>query len=160
VDGGSEAHAGTTVKGAAPGSRELLLVRSALALLGLHAILDAFLAPEPGTTWADHRAAGGVTLAVLAGTAAAYPFLRAGARAVVALVLGVLSIEAACLAVVDDRHECAACTGVTRVSKSAQPAGAELAPHAADQPPLIAAITSTRERTASAVSSPARSRST
>ncbi|HSC91844.1 MAG TPA: alpha/beta hydrolase [Gaiellaceae bacterium] len=86
-----------------PTRRETLLFRVAIAILAAHAVVDAFLAPEPGTGWDDHLVRGSVTLALLAAAAAAYPRLRAGARAAVAALLGVLSLVGAALAVFDAR---------------------------------------------------------
>jgi hypothetical protein len=83
--------------------RETLLFRAAIAVLAAHAVVDAILAPEPGTRWDDHLVRGSVTLAVLAAVALAYPRLRAGARAALAAVLAVLSLVGAVLAVFDAR---------------------------------------------------------
>jgi hypothetical protein len=87
------------------GSRRAEVVAFAVAVsfVALHAVVDSFLAPEPGTAWNDHLLRGSATLAVLAVAAALYPRLRAGARAAVAAILGVLSLEGAVLAIVDAR---------------------------------------------------------
>jgi len=74
---------------------------AASALVALHAVADAFLAPEQGTRWSEHLVPGLGTLAVLVGVVVAFRFVRPGLRAVPALVLGVLAIEGAALAVVD-----------------------------------------------------------
>jgi dienelactone hydrolase len=60
-----------------------------LAAIGLHVVDDSFLQPQAGTAAADHLASGLVPLAVLALAAVAQPRLRAGARAAIALALGV-----------------------------------------------------------------------
>jgi len=83
--------------------RERLAFTTAVAVIAVHAAVDAFFAPEPGTAWDDHLPRGTVTLAVLAAALLLYPRLRAGARAAVAAVLGVLSLEGALLAVYDAR---------------------------------------------------------
>jgi len=82
---------------------EIALFEVAVGLVALHAIVDSFLAPEPGTAWNDHLLRGGATLAVLGGAGALYPRLRTGARAALAAVLGVLSLEGAALAILDAR---------------------------------------------------------
>jgi uncharacterized protein len=64
------------------------LARLALGVIGLHVVDDNFLQPEPGTSAADHLASGLVPLAVIVAAGAAYGRLRAGARAVLALVFG------------------------------------------------------------------------
>jgi uncharacterized protein len=55
---------------------------------------DAFVHPEPGTSAGDHLASGLVPIAITLLAAAAYPRLRAGARACIALVFGALALEA------------------------------------------------------------------
>ena len=82
---------------------ELLLFSGAIAVLALHAAVDSFIAPEPGTGPGDHLLRGGVTLAVLSGSAYLYPRLPAGGRAAIAAVLGALALEGAVLAVSDAR---------------------------------------------------------
>ena len=66
--------------------------RAAIVVAALHVADDSFLQPEPGTSAGDHLAGGLVPLALLAAAGYAYPRLRAGARAAVALVTGLLSI--------------------------------------------------------------------
>ena len=71
--------------------------------MAVHATLDAFITPEPGTNAGDHLPRGLVTLALLLLAAAAYPRLRPGLRAAVAAALGALALEGAALAVADAR---------------------------------------------------------
>ena len=71
---------------------EYPLVLAAVGGIALHVVDDSFLQPQPGTSAGDHLVSGFVPLAVLALAAAAYPRLRGGARAVIALVLGVFGI--------------------------------------------------------------------
>ena len=71
---------------------ETKLVGAALFALLLHILDDNFFQPEPGTGAADHLVSGLVPLAALAGAMWAYPRLRAGWRAVLAITLGVLAI--------------------------------------------------------------------
>jgi hypothetical protein len=73
----------------------------ASVLLAAHTILDVFIAPQEGTTWTDHISAGLAPLALLLIVNVAYPRIVAGARAAVAAFLGVLTVEAAVLAVAD-----------------------------------------------------------
>lgn len=76
---------------------------AAVALVALHAVTDAFLAPEQGTRWSDHLVPGLATLAVLAGAVVAFRLGRPGLRAALALVLGALALEGAVLAALDAR---------------------------------------------------------
>jgi len=82
-------------------TKESLLFAGAAAVVAAHAAVDSFIAPEPGTGAGDHLARGLVTLALLCLAAAAYPRLRAGARAAIAATLGALALEGAVLAVRD-----------------------------------------------------------
>jgi uncharacterized protein len=73
--------------------------QSTLFLLGtgavaLHLLDDAFVQPEPGTAAGDHLISGLVPLGVLIFLAVAYPRVRAGARATIALVLGLFGLVA------------------------------------------------------------------
>ena len=63
-----------------------------LAVIAVHVLDDNFLQPQPGTSARNHLVSGLVPTAVLLGTAAAYPQLRAGVRATFALTLGILGI--------------------------------------------------------------------
>jgi uncharacterized protein len=76
---------------------------AAVALVALHASVDSFLAPEPGTRAGDHVLRGVASLAVLALAAVAYPRLRPGGRAALAATLGALALEGAALAIADAR---------------------------------------------------------
>src|SRR5215207_4047932 len=77
------------------GRRERALVLGAIGLIALHVVDDSFLEPQPGTSATDHLISGLVPLAVLALAAVAYPRLRAGWRAVTALLLGVFGLGTA-----------------------------------------------------------------
>ena len=55
---------------------------------------DSFVQPEPGASAGDHLLSGLVPLALLALAAAAYPRMRAGFRASIALTLGFLGAVA------------------------------------------------------------------
>ena len=83
--------------------REYALFGVAVGVIALHATVDAFFAPEPGTQWSDHLLRGFATLAVLAAAVALVPRLTAGARAAIAAALGALAIEGAALAIADTR---------------------------------------------------------
>ena len=66
-------------------TREVLF-RASLGAVALHAIDDAFIQPQPGTSAADHPASGLVPIAFVAISIWAYPRVRDGTRA--ALCLG------------------------------------------------------------------------
>ncbi len=74
--------------------RETTLAAAAVVAIVLHVLDDNFLQPQPGTSAADHLVSGLVPLATLLGFAVAYPRLRAGVRAVIAIPLGLLAIVA------------------------------------------------------------------
>src|SRR5688572_3843627 len=82
-----------------PAAREVGTFRLTGLLLAFQALLDAFLAPQQGTRWSDHLAAGLAPLALLAAATIFYARLRTGARAALAAVVAVLALEAAALAV-------------------------------------------------------------
>ena len=73
-------------------ARHQLLFLASLALIALHVIDDSFLQPQPGTSAADHLVSGLVPLTALALAAAAYLRVRAGGRAVIALVAGFFGV--------------------------------------------------------------------
>ena len=73
---------------------ERVLATGAIAVVALHVVDDSFLQPQPGTSAGDHLVSGLIPLAVLALAAWAYPRLRAGFRAAIALTLGILGIVA------------------------------------------------------------------
>jgi len=77
------------------GRRERALVLAAIGLIALHVVDDSFVQPQPGTSAADHLVSGLVPLALLALAAGAYARLRAGRRAVLALVIGVFGLGTA-----------------------------------------------------------------
>jgi uncharacterized protein len=72
--------------------RESALFLIATSAVALHIVDDNFFQPEPGTSAGDHLASGLVPIAVLAAVAAAYPRLRAGARATTAMTMGAIGI--------------------------------------------------------------------
>jgi hypothetical protein len=79
----------------APRSRvvtETAVARVAIGLVALHVADDNFVQPEPGTSASDHLVSGLVPLSVLILAAWAYPRLRAGFRAAIAIALGVFGI--------------------------------------------------------------------
>ncbi len=83
--------------------RDRAIFAAACALVALHAAADAFLLLEPGASRSGHLARGLVPLALLACSVAAYPRLRDGARATLALLLAPLAAVGAGLAVADAR---------------------------------------------------------
>ena len=77
------------------------LFTSATTVLALHAAVDSFVAPEPGTTPGDHLLRASGTLIVLAAATAAFARSRAGVRAALAGAFGVLALEGAAIAIAD-----------------------------------------------------------
>lgn len=71
---------------------ETVVARAALGVVSLHVVDDSFVQPQPGTSAGDHLASGLVPLAILVLAAWGYPRLRAGLRAVVALLFGIFGI--------------------------------------------------------------------
>jgi uncharacterized protein len=82
------AETGVAARAVAGLRTEVGLARVALGVIGLHVVDDNFLQPEPGTSALDHLVSGLVPLAVIVAAAVVYGRLRAGARAVLALVFG------------------------------------------------------------------------
>ena len=74
---------------------ERTLVRVCVGVIALHLVDDSFVQPQPGTSATDHLVAGLVPLTALALAAIAYPRMRAGWRAVTALVVGMFGLGAA-----------------------------------------------------------------
>lgn len=72
--------------------RETVIVVLCVAVLAVHVVDDNFVQPEPGAVAGDHLASGLIPVLLLAATAAAYPHLRAGGRAVLAMTLGALGL--------------------------------------------------------------------
>jgi hypothetical protein len=81
--------------------REARILAVATGLTALHVLDDATLQREPGTTIADHLTGAGFLLAVLAVSAVVFPRLRAGAQAVLALLLGALATTLGALHLVE-----------------------------------------------------------
>ena len=65
---------------------------AAVGLIAVHVIDDSFLQPQPGTSAGDHLFSGLIPLAILAVAVWAYPRVRAGARAAMALSLVVPAV--------------------------------------------------------------------
>jgi fermentation-respiration switch protein FrsA (DUF1100 family) len=68
------------------------LFLAGIGAVGVHLLDDNFLQPQPGTSAGNHLLSGLVPLAVVVLAAAAYPHLRAGFRAVIALTVGFLAL--------------------------------------------------------------------
>jgi hypothetical protein len=71
---------------------EAVFFRVCVGLIAVHVVDDRFLQPEQGISAADHLVSGGVPLLILVLAAVFYPRLRAGWRALTALVLGAFGI--------------------------------------------------------------------
>ena len=74
---------------------EVRIARAALGIVALHVLDDAFFQPQPGTSPGDHLVSGLVPTALLVLVGWLYPRLRAGWRASLALVLGLLTVAGA-----------------------------------------------------------------
>jgi uncharacterized membrane protein HdeD (DUF308 family) len=81
--------------------RETHILAAAAGFTALHVLDDATLHREPGTTIADYLTGAGFLLAVLAVSALVFPRLRAGAQAVLALLLGALATTLGALHLVE-----------------------------------------------------------
>jgi hypothetical protein len=75
------------------------LARLGLGVVALHVVDDRFLQPNPGLSPTDHLVGGLVPLALLTAAGVFYPRLRAGARAVIALLAGFVGLLGATEAV-------------------------------------------------------------
>jgi uncharacterized protein len=73
---------------------ERRLAVASLGLVGLHVIDDNFLQPEPGMSPVDHLPGGLTQLALVVAAAWAYPRVRAGVRAALALLFGFFGVLA------------------------------------------------------------------
>src|ERR1044072_7390103 len=82
---------------------DVLVFSGAMAIMAVHAAVDSFIAPEPGTDAAGHLFRGLASLAVVALAAVVYSRLPAGGRAALAGAFGALALEGAVLAVADAR---------------------------------------------------------
>jgi len=71
---------------------ETKIAAAGFGVIALHVLDDSFFQPEPGTSVADHLVSGLLPVAVLVGAAVAYPRLRPGLRAALAVVFGALGI--------------------------------------------------------------------
>src|SRR5688500_11595952 len=69
-----------------------LVFLGATAVVGLHVVDDNFLQPAGGTSALDHLASGLVPLAMLALGGWFYPRVRAGARALIAIAIGIFGV--------------------------------------------------------------------
>ena len=68
------------------------LARLALGIAALHVVDDNFLQPQPGTSAGDHLVGGLVQTALFVLAAWAYPRLRPGARATLAIGFGIFTV--------------------------------------------------------------------
>jgi uncharacterized protein len=73
---------------------EQRIALASIGLVGLHVVDDNFLQPEPGMSAVDHLPGGLGLLALVVAGAWAYPRVRAGARAALALLYGFLGVLA------------------------------------------------------------------
>jgi uncharacterized protein len=71
---------------------ETTLAVTGFVVIAVHILDDSFFQPQPGTSAGDHVVSGLVPAALFLGAAAAFPHLRAGLQAALALMLGFLGI--------------------------------------------------------------------
>jgi uncharacterized protein len=74
------------------GRRERTVLLAATAAVMLHVADDNFLQPEPGVSAGDHLVSGLVPLGLLAIAATGYLRIRAGGRAVLAILIGLMGM--------------------------------------------------------------------
>jgi len=74
------------------GSLQTRLFWGATAVIGVHVVDDNYLQPASGTGAADHLLSGLVPLALMAAGVWCYPRVRAGARALIAIALGLFGL--------------------------------------------------------------------
>lgn len=86
--------------------REYAVFAACIGVAALHVLDDAFIGKQPGTSAGDHLLAAVVILAVFGAALVVYPRVRPGARAAIALALGVLITTAGAMhlvhAVIDE----------------------------------------------------------
>ena len=85
---------------------DVLLFTCSAAIVAVHAAVDSFLAPEPGTGPENHLVRGSASLAMLVWRSG-LPRVRPGARAAIAAALGVLALEGAASRSRRSRGRCA-----------------------------------------------------
>jgi hypothetical protein len=68
------------------------VARLAIGAVALHVVDDNFLQPNPGTSAGDHLAGGLIPLGLLVAAGVFYGRLRAGVRAIIALLAGVFGV--------------------------------------------------------------------
>ena len=85
----SESRLGRLVRAA---GLETSVVRACLGTIALHVIHDNYVQPQPGTSPGDHLVSGLVPLAILLGAGAAYRWLPASLRALLAMTFGALGL--------------------------------------------------------------------
>ena len=85
---------GALTRRAAAARRGTTFAVAALAAIAVHVVDDNFVQPGPGTSADDHLVSGLAPLVALVAFAIAYPRVRAGVRAAIAIPLGLLGIVA------------------------------------------------------------------
>jgi hypothetical protein len=87
-----ESRKAAAARAAAAVRTETGLARIAFAVGALHVVDDNFLQPQPGTSAGDHLVGGLIQAGIFVLFAWAYPQLRAGARATLALGVGIFMV--------------------------------------------------------------------
>jgi uncharacterized protein len=88
----AESRKAAAARAAAALRSEVGLARLALGIAALHVVDDNFLQPQPGTSAGDHLAGGLLLSALFVIAAWAYPHLRPGARAALAIGVGLFTV--------------------------------------------------------------------
>jgi hypothetical protein len=88
----AESRMAAAARAAAALRTEVGLARLALGVAALHVVDDNFLQPQPGTSAGDHLVGGLVQTALFVLAAWAYPRLRPGARATLAIGVGLFTV--------------------------------------------------------------------
>ena len=90
----SQLHTGLATRVIAWLHSDVRLAQLSIGAVALHVADDNFLQPNPGASAADHLVSGLVPLGMLVAAGIFYGRLRAGARAVIALLAGVFGVLA------------------------------------------------------------------
>jgi uncharacterized protein len=88
----SESRKGVAARAAAALRTEAGLARVTLGIGAIHVVDDNFVQPQPGTSAGDHLVGGLIQTAFFVSAAWAYPRLRPGARATLAIFTGIFMV--------------------------------------------------------------------
>jgi hypothetical protein len=85
-------HVGSAARVVAWLHSDVRVARLAIGAVALHVVDDNFLQPNSGTSAGDHLASGLIPLGLLFAAGVFYGRLRAGTRAIIALLAGVFGV--------------------------------------------------------------------